>query len=73
VFVYFVSYHVLCSVDDLIKSVRLAVITDYTSADTYRLRPPIDITTIPARYFAEQLTFIDAVSHCIPLSASMCI
>jgi len=63
-----ISVIALCfAVDDLVKNYRQSILKAVKRSRTNprlrrKLRPPVDILNIDARLFAEQLTFIDAVS-----------
>jgi ral guanine nucleotide dissociation stimulator-like 1 len=47
-------------VDELVTCFRLMVLANAQPKPRRRLRPPLDVLTIPAKAFAEQLTYIDA-------------
>jgi len=56
-----------CAVDDLVKNYRLGILRAVKRSRINprlrpKMRPPVDILNIDARIFAEQLTYIDAVS-----------
>jgi len=63
-----VSIVALCfAVDDLVKNYRLGILKPVKHHRVnprfrHKLHPPVDILSIDARVFAEQLTYIDAVS-----------
>jgi len=62
-------------VDDLVKNYRLRILNTVkrpraNSRLRPKLHPPVDILSIDARIFAEQLTYIDAVSNSNALHAA---
>jgi len=61
------GYCVVFAVDDLVKNYRQAILKTVKRHRTNprsrpKLHPPVDILNIDAKVFAEQLTYIDAVS-----------
>jgi len=57
-------------VDDLVKNYRLRILNAVkrprpNSRLRPKLHPPVDILSIDARIFAEQLTYVDAVSNAL--------
>jgi len=55
------------AVDDLVKNYRLGILKTVKQSRANprskpKVHPPVDILSIDARTFAEQLTYVDAVS-----------